>query len=216
MSMPKLLKSAKVVAHAAVLVFCAFWLVATSNPGAPARDCFTGLQNPTKLAVTLGAARADSGATPSCTGLDGLVPGMTVVLDLSQGPRPQGTSGDCWGYQTDTISGPVDVTLSSLQGRVVLDYFDDLTDAVGTYASSSLEGCRGAWVLVFGPNVQPDKDHLVSPLDQGSDGQPAQPWHIEREINIDQAQFCGGALSGSGPQACRDSFEVTSISEVVP
>lgn len=212
----KLLKAGKVVAHAAGLAFCAFWLVATSNPGAPERDCFTGLQNPTKLAVVVGAAKADSEGTPSCGGLDGLTPGTTIVLDLSQRPRLQGTSGECWGYQTDGILGPVDVTLASSQGHFVLDYFDNLTDAIGTYASSRSQGCRGTWMLTFGPNARPDKDHLVSPLDQLSDGRPVQPWHLEREISIDQAQFCDGAHLGSGPQVCRDSFEVTSISEVSP
>jgi hypothetical protein len=211
MSTPKLLKSVKVVAHGAGLVFCAFWLVATSSPNIPAHDCFTGLKNPTKLAVTLRAALADSAGAQSCAGLDGLEPGTTIVLNLSQGPRV----GECLGYQTDAISGPVDVTLSSSQGHVTFDSFDDLTEPMGTYSSSRLEGCRGTWVLAFGPNVHPDKDHLVSPLDQGPDGRPAQPWHLEREISIDQAQSCGGALSGSGPQQCRDSFEVTSIS-VVP
>jgi hypothetical protein len=216
MCTPKLLKAGKVVAHAAGLVFCAFWLVATSNPGAPERDCFTGLPNPTKLAVVLGASQTDSEGTPSCGGLDGLMSGTTIVLDLSQGPRLQGSSGECWGYQTDRISGPVDVTLSSSQGHFVLDYVDNLTDAIGTYSSSGLEGCRGTWILTFGPNVRPDKDHLVSPFDQGSDGRPAQPWHLEREINIDQAQFCDGVLSGAGPQQCRDSFEVAGISKVAP
>jgi hypothetical protein len=212
MSTRKLLGSAKIVAHAGGLVFCAFWLVATSSPNIPAHDCFTGLKNPTKLAVTLGPALGDSTGTQSCAGLDGFAPGTTIELNLSQGTRV----GDCLGYQTDAISGPVDVTPSSFQGHVTLDYLDNLTEPVGTYSSSHLEGCRGTWVLAFGPNVHSDKDHLVSPLDQGPDGRPAQTWHLEREISIDQVQLCGGALSGSGPEQCRDSFEVMSISEIAP
>src|SRR5947207_15417178 len=113
--MKKVFHATKRIAHAAALVFCAFWLVATSAASGPAQVCFTGISNPTKLAVVLGTPSADQATTqvgaPSCNGLDGLAPGATIVFILSQGPQPQDVgAGTCWGYTTDAVDGTTDVT----------------------------------------------------------------------------------------------------------
>ena len=213
MSTSRLVRPAKVVAHTAALVFCAFWLVATSAPAVPARDCFKGLKTPTKLAITLGVSHPYIEGDVSCAGLDGLVSGATVTLDLSQGPRPEGSGDLCWGYQALSIEGPMDVSLGTWQPPSA---GTGLTEVEGSYSSSRTTGCRGGWTLTLRPGVEPDAHHLVSPLDTASDGTPAQPWTVEREIEVEQAQFCDRALAGSGPTFCRDSFGVTKISEVTP
>src|SRR5690242_13554611 len=67
----------RTAAHAATLVFSLFWLVATSSDAVPAEECFTGLSNPTMLAVVLGTPAGDQSTqtgTVSCGGIDGLVP----------------------------------------------------------------------------------------------------------------------------------------------
>ena len=84
-------------AHAAALVFGAWWLVATSAPLEPPRDCFKGIANPTRLQVVLDQVQPGSDTTlPSCGAIDGLMPGGTLIFDLSQGERPT-DGGGCYG-----------------------------------------------------------------------------------------------------------------------
>ena len=199
----------KTTAHAAALAFGAFWLVATSAEGVPAKDCFTGIGNPTTVHVVLGApqpaAVGTSKGTPSCHGIDGLAPGTALTLSLSQGPRPTVVEG-CWGYETAAIQGPTGVTLS----RPFSGQAFDFTGAVGAYASPSAESCRGSWTLSIATPLVPDE--VVSPLDAG----PTQPWFVTRSIDIEKAQSCDGAFTTSGPVECEDSFPVTSITQASP
>ena len=207
--LPRIIKGS---AHATALVFGAFWLVATSAATGPAQVCFKGIGNPTKLAVVLGTPRADQETTqvgaPSCHGADGLVPGATIIFSLSQGDCPQDVGvGACWGYKTDAFEGATDVTgLTSpeITGQ-------DLTVAYGAYSSSQSEGCRGSWTIPFGPNLPPEGTP-ISPLDI----QSGQGWHVTRDMDIEQAQFCDGAFPGSGPAGCSDWFPVESVTEVSP
>lgn len=198
----------KLAGHATALVFGAFWLVATSAPEMPVQDCFTGITNPTTLQVALGAPLTSDGGTsnsePSCGGIDGLSPGSTLTLNLSQGPRGD-VPGGCWNYQTTAIQGTTGVTISTSQIGST-----DLTSVFGAYASPTAESCRGQWTLSLGTSLVPDQ--VVSPLEAG----PAQPWFLHRSIGIDQAQFCDGAFTASGPVDCEDTFPVASITEVSP
>jgi hypothetical protein len=202
------LRSLKMAGHAMALVFGAFWLVATSAPDVPARDCFTGITNPATLQVVLGTPPTSDGGTSggeqSCNGIDGLAPGSTVTLSLSQGPRPNALGG-CWNYQTTSIQGTTGVIVSTSQVGS-----NDLTDVFGAYASPTAKSCRGDWTFSLGTSLVPAQ--VVSPLDAG----PTQPWFVHRSIDIDQAQFCDGAFTASGPVNCEDTFPVTSITEVAP
>jgi hypothetical protein len=199
----------KTTAHAAALVFGAFWLVATSAEAVPAKDCFTGIGNPTNLQVVLGAPQTAgagaTGGTQSCQGMDGLTPGTTLTLSLTQGPRPIVVEG-CWGYQTTAIQGPTGVTLlRSLSGQAF-----DFMGAVGAYTSPTAVSCRGNWTVSVTTPLVPDK--VVSPLNAG----PTQPWFVTRSIDIEQAQLCDGAFTTSGPIECEDSYPITSITQASP
>jgi hypothetical protein len=214
MTKSNVVQIAKLITHASALVFAAFWLVATSAATAPAQQCFTGITNPTTLQVVLGTPPAGDGGAqsdqPSCQGLDGLAPGSTVVLTLAQGARPTVTDpGDeCWSYQTQTIEGVPDVTLSTYPGYGAQP---GLTVAVGEFSSSTAESCRGGWEFTLRPNAIPEGT-TISPFDAGPTS-----WHVERSIEIEQAQFCDGAFAGqSGTIGCRDDFPVVSIIQVSP
>jgi hypothetical protein len=209
------LRFLKMAGHVTALVFGAFWLVATSSVQGPAEDCFTGIGNPTTLQFVLGTAEVGDAGTqataPSCQGIDGLAAGDTVVLTLSQqGSRPQNDYG-CWAYQTQTIQGATDVTVSS-SDPVTDPVTKELTVARGDFSSSTAQGCRGGWELTLGPAFLSDLSKTISPLDAS----PTQPWRIARSISVDQGQFCGGAFTASGPVNCEDTFPITSITEVSP
>jgi hypothetical protein len=199
----------KTAAHGAALVFSLFWLVATSAEAVPAQDCFTGLANPTKIAVVLGTPVVDPSSTQpdtSCAGIDGLVPGATLIFSVSQGPRPTGSFGHCYGYDTEAIDGVSDVQLRLTSGSG----YDGFTYATGNYASPAGAGCKGVWGLTLGPNMIPENGHPISPVDT------AARWHLERDISVDDAQSCGGTFTGSGPLTCRDRFPIVSITEMAP
>src|SRR4051812_30136977 len=165
--MPSLGRILRRAAHAASLVFGAFWLVATSSEPGPARDCFTGIANPTRLEITLGERSpvgSDSDVLPPCEGIDGLAINGTLVLDLSQGPRPE-DGGGCWGYDTDALSGANGVSLQlvpEVDGKGMT-----LTLASGTFASSELPECVGTWSLVLYRAGVTISGELASPLDAG-------------------------------------------------
>ncbi len=206
--MRRILRIARPIAHGAALVFGAFWLVATSAGSGPAETCFTEIHSPVKLAVTLGTPLDDRGGVQSCDGIDGLTAGATIVMTMSQGPRPEvGGAPSCWGYKTDGLDGPTDVSdIGSADAPG-----EDLTVVWGTYSSSASAGCRGGWTMWAGPNVVQFGTEL-SPLDLTA----GQGWHVRRSMNIDQAQFCDGVFAGSGPVACADRFPVVDVAEVAP
>jgi len=206
------LRILKMAGHAAALVFTAFWLVATSSDQkpVPARDCFTGIPTPVVLNVVLGAPAppANGGTTPpSCQAIDGLAPGVSIVFGLSQGPRPQVTTNTCYGYNTDSIVGPTDVTLG--MPAPPLQSFS-LTVADGEFSSSQLSGCRGSWSMSLRPGASPTG--LISPLDASATNQ----WYVGRTIDLDDGQSCGALFSGTGPVLCQDTFPVISITQVSP
>jgi len=199
----------KTAAHAATLVFSLFWLVATSSQIAPAQECFTGLSNPTKIAVVLGTPASDQSTqtgTVSCGGIDGLAPGSTLTFTLSRGSRPSSGAAKCWSYDTQAVEGPTGVRLVLQHGSDVYD----LTYAVGNFTSATATGCQGSWVVTLGPPAMPQEGHPISPIDTAS------TWTVGRVMNIDAAQSCGGAFTGSGPITCSDIFSVVSITQVGP
>jgi hypothetical protein len=197
-------------AHAASLIFGAFWLVATSSEPGPARDCFTGIANPTRLEITLGERSpvgSDSGVLPPCDGIDGLAINGTLVLDLSQGPRPQ-DGGGCWGYDTDALSGANGVSLGAVPE--VDENGTPLTFAAGTFVSPDLPGCVGTWSLVLYRAGVMLSGELASPLEAG----PNERWIVERRIRSNQPSLCVGTFARAGVLTCGDQFSVTSIREL--
>jgi hypothetical protein len=201
----------RMTAHAAALLFGAFWLVATSAPAEPARDCFTGIANPTRLQVVLGPIQSGTRFT-SCGALDGLAPGSTLVFDLSQATRAQDSGGGCWGYETEALTGPTGVTVQT--GTSVYNWSgDSLTAPRGTFAWPEQPACRGNdWSLRLAPETAPDVGQVISPLDAGA----GQPWIVERGMAIEQGQFCGTTFADAGGVGCSDKFSVASITELAP
>jgi hypothetical protein len=199
----------KLLGHTGALVFCAFWLVATSADRPPPIECYAGTSNPTTLQVTLGTPQPDdASATPSasCQGLDGLVPGGALTLSLT-GPGP--VENECFTYVTTSMTGVTDVTSTS-SGGTFLGPDWAFTEVSGSFASSQLSGCTGTWHLALAPVSMPTAGQPISPLDAGQ----AQPWHLQRAIYMDHGDLCGGALTG--PAICADVFPVASITQVAP
>jgi hypothetical protein len=197
------------IAHAAALIFGAFWLVATSAvpEPEPARDCFTGIGNPTRLEVRLGS-RASS-TIGNCAALDGLAENGTLVFDLAQGPRPE-EGGDCWGYETQALDGVKGVTLSRELLRLpTLSATSSLTSVSGPFGSPEMPACAGNWALALYPATRPDME-LVSPLDAGIE----QGWFVERQIRINRGSSCGGLFTETGILTCVEHYAVTSITEL--
>lgn len=195
-------------AHAAALIFGAFWLVATSAEPGPARDCFTGIGNPTRLEVVVGSRQSASATMRNCAELDGLMANSTLVFDLSQGPRPE--DGVCYGYETQALGGLNGVTLSRepLSAPPVSASWP-LTSAVGTFVSPEMPDCTGNWSLALFPGGLPDSE-LVSPLDAGSN----HAWFVQRLIRINRASSCGGLFTETGVFTCSDTYAVASIAEL--
>ena len=205
--MKSFLRILKLSAHAAALAFCAFWLVATSAATGPARQCFTGLANPTKISVYLGTPAADQATSqvgaPSCGGIDGLVPGATLIFSLNQGPRPQNVNSTvCWSYDTQAIDGVSGLQLTPMNRS----YAQGLTEAVGTFTSPTMSGCEGSWQLELGPDMITDQ-----PISLTSNG-----WVLKRTMDISDAQACGATFTGTGLIGCGDWFPVVNIWEGTP
>jgi len=199
----------KKLGHAATLLFCAYWLIATSAPNVPARDCFTGIGAKDTLRVVLGGP--DSSQTPqvpSCQGLDGLVNDAALTFTLSQGPRSE--SAGCYGYETQSIVGTSDVTLAAAGPSSV--WSNALTTVDGAFSSSRSSGCRGTWSIILEPDFELGSDQKVSPLDASS----AERWTVVRSMDVAQAQFCDGVFSQTGNLQCQDRFLVQSITAVTP
>jgi hypothetical protein len=147
---------------------------------------------------------------PSCSGVDGLVAGGTLVLHVVQGPRP--LSDNCYGYQTDSLQGVNGVRFASPGAAGFVPSGDpvknDFTTARGTFSSSTAAECRGDWVLSFRPRIGVPQGQLLSPIDAG-----AVEWIVQREIRIAQAQFCNGAFAERGAVTCTDTFRVQTVLE---
>ena len=201
----------RMAAHAAALVFGAFWLVATSAPAEPARDCFTGLDNPTRLQMVLGPIQSSTGTCGALGALDGVAPDSTLVFDLSKGSRPLDWGGACWGYETLALTGPTGVTVRAETNGYNWSG-DALTAVRGSFALPGQPACRGDyWTLRLFPETPPEDGQLISPLDAGSG-----PWIVERHIGVEQAQFCGDTFVETGPVGCTQRFAVVSITELAP
>jgi hypothetical protein len=195
------------VAHAAALIFGAWWLVATSAPPEPARDCFTGIGNPTRLQVVLGPIEPSTTGAPGCNAADGLGPGSALTFDLVQGPRPETNpvSGQCYGYTTQALAGVDGVTLEGA------DNFGppQFTSASGTFVSPEVAQCRARWTLRLLPETPPQSGNLISPLDAGAD----ERWLVQRWITPPNTQICDGVIP---EPSCFEEFVVASITEVAP
>ena len=189
-------------------MFTAWWLIATSAPSQPARDCYTGIADTARLRVTLGAATAAVGggtSVASCGALDGLAAGSVLTFDLTHGARPEVVGDACYPYQTTGLSGATDVTVEPSTAGI----WQDLTSASGAFASSSRTSCRGSWAVWLRPETEPGPGELISPLDAGV----ARRWTLKRSMQIPQGQFCEGVFSEAGPVGCSDTFVVESIAE---
>jgi hypothetical protein len=194
------------VAHAGALVFGAFWLVATTSEAVTPRDCFTGLGTQGTLQIQLGDITASEPSTPTCGSLDGLVPGATVVLDVSQRPKAD-TSGGCYDYLTQSVQGPMNVTLGPASPSSIRLADDNLTTAFATFSPSPASSCSGTWTLQLRPATEPMDNQLVSPFDASA----AQPWVVVRTIQIPQPESCGAPFTGTQAFQCSETFTVTSI-----
>jgi hypothetical protein len=206
--------------HAAVLLFTSYWLIATSAPAEPARDCYSGLGSSAHIMVTLanasdgepvsdgGAPALDSGVAstlPSCQGLDGIVAGAALLLELERGGRPGDNGGACYGYELAGLEGAHGISLS---GESSLLGADALVSASGTYLAPDAPGCRGAWMFYLVPVTPPPAGTLISPLDAGT----TERWRLVRRLILEQAHFCPG-FTTQGELVCEDSFGIESIAE---
>ena len=202
--MTKLFRLARTVAHAAALVFCAFWLVATSSNGGP-EVCYTGIPDPVTLQVTLGTPPVYDAGPAGCQGIDGLLLNGSLTFSLAN----LQTQGECDWYQTVSMNGASGVTLTPVD-QVNSGYA--LTEAAGTFSSTQSSGCQGSWRAFLAPTTKPDPGVPVSPLDAGG----AAPWTLLREIDLAQAELCGSAFATTGPLKCADTFPVTGITQAAP
>jgi hypothetical protein len=200
---------ARRVGHATVLVFCAWWLIATSATPAP-RDCFTGLGTQARIQVVVGPT---DGGAPSCAGIDGLLPGANVTLTLSKAPRPPCGSADCYGYNTTSVEGLVGVTVvGEGNGVTACNAFAYVELLAAKFVGATTPpGCPGSWEMTLVPMVAPVDGATISPFDAGA----AQPWIMWRRIGIDtDPSACGDG--GGGVKYCEDQFTVQSITNVTP
>lgn len=196
-------------AHGAAIAVTGWSLIATSTAGhcRPAQDCYGLIAGPTKLSVAVGPARAVADAAPvGCAGLDGLAAGSTVVFDVSPG-SDNACGGGCLVHPTLSVSGFADVTLDSSAGGGFMDV-GRFTSATGTFASSTLQGCRGAWSVELAPQTSPGEEAPTSVLDAGPG-----TWVLTRQIVVAQAQLCGGAFPQAGQVICEDAYDVEGITE---
>lgn len=201
--------------HAAALLFTSYWLIATSAPEEPARDCYEDLGKSASILVTLADAAADDGGSggdsgsasrlPSCQGLDGIAPGAALLLDLERGARPYTTHDACYGYELKGIEGAEGV--SSFEPSPI-GPFNALVSARGAYSAADARGCRGGWSFSLSPVTPPPAGTLISPLAAGA----SEPWILVRSMNLEQAHFCPG-FTERGLLSCEDRLEVKGITE---
>jgi len=192
------------IAHVAALLFCAWRLIATSNVPVPARECFTGLADTTRIQVLLGPAQVAPDSGSSCAGLDGLAEGSTLVFDLTK--ETQGNQG-CIGYTIQSFSGTSGVTAQSGFTEPLGGKF---TGIHGAFQSPAQADCAANWYLRVDPATLPPEGQLVSPLDAG----PDHPWIVDRYM------FAGPGVCGlprtDAWATCGDRFAVQAIAEIPP
>lgn len=198
--------------HAAALVFASFWLVATSAPDEPARDCFTGLGASATLDVTLGASDSTPGAAyPSCQAVDGLVPGSVLTMDLSTAARMMVLTDTCQSYTLQSLAGVPGLTPNSQSLGIVTTAYD-LTEISGAFSSPTVQDCTGTWAFALRPSAAPADGQLLSPFDAG----PIQPWVFERSLAVTKGQSCGGLFDTGKQVICIDRFVIDSIANGNP
>lgn len=189
------------IAHVAALLFCAWWLVATSDVKEVPRECFSDLGATALLQVRLGPSERAANAGVSCAGLDGLTEGSTLVLDIEK----QAPNEGCIGYTVHSVTGPSDIAgtpqIQEPTGGVFASVHSDFT-------SSTLPDCRGTWYFVMRPVNFPPDGQLVSPMDAGA----AQPWFLERFLFATPAAC--GFPDRQAWAACGDRFTIQSITQI--
>jgi hypothetical protein len=188
--------------HFGLLVFTAFWLIATSAPPKPARDCFVPLERDT-ISVTLGPARPTAGpdAAPSCQSIDGLAEGSVLSVRLSRGAKaPEVRHGACWSYEVTQLEGPRGLTdLKSLPENSPL--FD-------CEATITTEQCSGDYRL----NLNYD-----GPIRDGKPVDVLHPakndrWYVRRLIRVPEGKQCQ-QLPTLPNGYCEDTFEVKGVTD---
>jgi hypothetical protein len=136
----------------------------------------------------------------SCFGIDGIVPGASIVLAVQHDQLPDQYDLTCNSYQTVAVYGAKGVSVSATES-----YDNVLTTARGTFTSSDLSGCTGAWSLSLVPDVAPIPGDASVPVEASAG------WHVDRTINFEQAQFCGSTFPARGALLCEDVFTVSAI-----
>jgi hypothetical protein len=203
---------AKKAVHFLTLAFTAFWLVATSQPRKPARDCFVLVPSPA-VTVTLGPALSkatDSGLPPSCLMLDGLREGsvLRALLERSS-DAPQVSHNDtetCWGYGIKALSGPK--ILSQLQSAAIATGQPRaLFDVEAAFSSAERpKECFGEYRLSLAAAGPIRQGHVINPLHAGIH----QAWRVRRLIRFGAEHTCK-LLPELRDGYCEDTFEVRSI-----
>ena len=187
--------------HFGLLVFTAFWLIATSAPKKPARDCFVPLKRDT-IAVTLGAARPPAGVSPapSCQGIDGLGEGSVLRARLSRGATPPEVKhGACWSYNIERLEGP---------------------SGLSYVKSFSYEGSALFEVEAVLKNGQCMAQYRLALSYDGhiSDGKPVNvivpakndAWYVRRRVSLHPGEMCR-ELPKLPNDYCEDVFEVRGV-----
>ena len=193
------------IAHVGALVFCAWWLIATSAVNEPPRECFTGLGETARIQVLLGAARQAPDSGGSCAGVDGLTAGSTLVLDLV---REEANIG-CIGYEIRSISAGTGV---AAEPRIPEPRGSKFASIHADFRSTSRTDCFGTWFLILNPATLPPAEQVVSPLDAG----PSQPWIVDRFmfLRLSDGTAACGLPATSAWATCGDRFAVEGITEV--
>jgi hypothetical protein len=198
----RLVNVGKTALHFALLLFTAFWLLATSRPRAPARACFVDLQR-RALDITLGARLPISAEAPSCEGIDGLSEGSTLRVSLTRaGEPPLVTSNGCWSYEATELSGPHGVS----ESEPVAPYVGTqaLFESKASFVSApELSACRGEHHLLVEAMTVIAPGKLVDPL--RTDG--GQDWRVRRIIRFSPKLDCA-LLPSVSDGSCQDDFAV--------
>jgi hypothetical protein len=212
MNTAAIVQNLKRATHAVALVFAFLWLVATSAVDQPTRDCFTGLGSSATLDVTLGPADSSTGsAYPSCQGVDGLVAGAVLTIDLSTAPRMMVVTDTCQSYTLQSLAGVPGLAPGNQSLGIVTTSYD-LTETSAPFSSPTVPDCTGTWAFALRPSTAPADGQLLSPFDAGS----GQPWVLERSLAVTQGQSCGGLFAADKQVTCIDTFAINGIANGSP
>jgi hypothetical protein len=205
------------------------------RPYSAPSDCFAGVPSGATLDVTLGDVVAnpdDAGvdaapipdggaldgagddgaawqapAATTCAGVDGLVAGSPLVLDVFSQPNAGAHASDggvCFGYKTVNLRGPAALTYN--YGAYQTD--GTFTSALGSFELASSPACLGSFAIYVSPPATAPADSPVSPV-----GAAPGSWTLTRSLSLDQAQFCGSAFTARGALTCIDTFVIASVTE---